>query len=360
MAFFSSKPKARTPTPSVPSVPKQDKPLEPPIQVKEIGSRLEPWVEDVALLYATGQIGETAATLNRYILEHSGSKDILPWLMLFDIHEAQGSKGLFEDLAMDFAVRFERSPPAWSPPNAPTKPAESTASSFSFGAQMTGVDKGRLQHFLREASTTTQVKLDFTGTPAPTPVYARAILECIEQVRKLGKPIDVVGGPAFVVRLNSACGSERGEQPVWLLLLAIEELLGDRNGFEEIALKYAMRFEISPPSYTAPATAPSKPEDAPARPSGDAFAMEGSLDHRATSQLQELSEYAAGRTRIEVDMSRVGRIDFAATGLFLDTLNRLHTRGCQVTVKNCNHLVSALLQLIGADQHAVVLTRKRT
>lgn len=357
MALFSSKPKAHAP--ATPSAPKRDKPADPPIQVKEIGSQLEPWVEEVALLYATGQVGETAAALNRHILEHSGSKDILPWLMLFDIHEAQGSKGLFEDLAMDFAVRFERSPPAWSPPNAPAKPTESTASTYAFGAQMTGVDKGRLQHFLREAATAAQVKLDFSGTPAPTPVYARAILECIEQARKLGKPIDIVGGPAFVVRLNSACGSERGEQPVWLLLLAIEELLGDRNGFEEIALKYAMRFEISPPSYTAPASAPAQPEYAPAKATGDAYVIEGSLDHRATSQLQELSEYAAGRTHVEVDMSRVARLDFAATGLFLDTLNRLHARGCQVTVKHCNHLVSALLQLIGADQHATLLARKR-
>jgi anti-anti-sigma regulatory factor len=321
---------------------------------------VEPWIEEVALLYATGRDEEVLATLDRQISGDSSSNDTTPWLMLFDIHEARGRKDLFEELALKYALRFERSPPAWAPLATQTARGVGDPILYTFGPQLTGVDKARMQHFLREAASASHVRLDFSHAPAPPPPYARAMLDCIQQLRKLDKAIEPVGGPAFIVRLNSVCTTERADQSDWLLLLAIEELLGDRNGFETIALSYAVRYEMSPPSYTPPKPLPSVASVADPMPaSPDTYLLDGSIGQKAASQLEGLVDFSVGRSMVEVDMARVARIDFAATGQFLDILIRLKSRGCQPVLTHCNSLVMALLLLIGADQHANILPRKR-
>lgn len=261
---------------------------------------------------------------------------------------------------MDFAVKFERSPPVWAPAQDNVANSPGDILKFQFGQSFSAVDKARLQHFILEAASAPGVCLDVSQTPAPPPPYAHSLIDCIRQLRKMAKPIEVIGAPGFIVRLNSACGSDRGDESIWLLLLAMEELQGDANGFESTALAYAVRFEISPPSYVAPTrlaepVAPSDDDDTP-----DTFRFDGPIGLKSSRSFQLLESFAAGRAHLDVDMSRVARIDFAATGQMLDSLIRLGERGCAVTLKGCNSLVLALLHMIGADQYATLIQRKRT
>lgn len=363
MALFPSKPKPK-PAPAPASRPDAAKPTpakaaSATIQVSEVGLNLPPWIEEAVIHYATGKTGDASAALNRHVLNHPEDRDMTPWLMLFDILEAGDQQALFEDLAMDFAVKFERSPPVWAPTQKNPANVPGEFLKYQFGQIFSAVDKARLQHFLLEAADAPGVILDVSQTPAPPPPYAHSLIDCIQQLRKLKKPIEVVGGPGFIVRLNSACGSERGDESTWLLLLAMEELQGDANGFESTALAYAIRFEISPPSYVAPTllpepTATSDDDDTP-----DTYRFDAPIGLQSARSFQLLESYAAGRRRLDIDMSRVARIDFAATGQMLDTLIRLAERDCAVTLKGCNSLVLALLRMIGADQYATLIQRKR-
>lgn len=360
MALFYSKPK---PTPAQTEKPRpepQTKAENSTIQVSEIDNQFPPWVVDAVIQFATGRAEEAAAALNRHLLEYPDEPNMMPWLMLFDIHEANRQQTLFEDLALDFAVKFERSPPAWTPVDDDAAAAPGQTLKFAFGQTFSAVDKARVQHFLLETAGAASVCLDFSQTPAPPPPYAKVILECIQRLRREDKAITVVGGPAFIVRLNAACKSHQGNELGWLLLLAMEELLGDPNGFEEVALAFAIRFEISPPSYVAPKPPPEGSEAQAAEPiSPDTIALDAPINLKAADQLRALSDFATGRTRMEVDMSRVPSIDFASTGQVLDTLIHISEGGCRVTLKDCNSLVLALLQIIGADQFATLTPRKR-
>lgn len=363
MALFPSKTRpnsaqAARPAPVRPAVSKV--PVEP-IQVSEVGLSLSPWIEEAVIHYATGKTGEAATVLNRHVLDHPEDRDMAPWLMLFDIYEANNQQEHFEDLALSFAVRFERSPPVWSPvAKAPGSTLGDTLK-FQFGPTLSAVDKARLQHFLLEAAGADGVCLDVSQTPAPPSAYAHSLIECIQRLRKMAKPIEVIGGPAFIVRLNAACRVEHCDESIWLLLLAIEELQGDANGFESTALAYAVHFEISPPSYVAPTLRPE-----PAAPgvddevSPDTFRFDDMIGSKSAKDFRYLESFAAGRRHIDVDMSRVARIDFTSTGQMLDTLIRLNEHECQVTLKGCNTLVLALLRMIGADQYATLIQRKRT
>jgi ABC-type transporter Mla MlaB component len=362
MVFFSSKPKGPSrPKATSPALAPTPRPMAADIQVDEIGQPMPPWMEDAVILYATGKTGEAATVLNRHLLEHPEERDIVPWLMLFDLHEAHGRREHFEDLALDFAVKFERSPPVWAPMTDRAEAARAKVARFDFGVDFSAVDKARLQHFLLEAETAAIIRLDFSRTPTPARPHALTILDCIHRLRKLDKAIELIGGPAFIVRLHAACLADRCDEQGWLLLLAMQELMGDARAFEDTALGYAVRFEISPPSYVAPKTlGDSNPDQAPDDTPADALTLDGDVGLKAAEQFKAIEAKAAGRERVDIDMRRAARIDFASSGQVLDSLMRLSASGRPVTLIGCNQLVHGLLRMIGADQYATLVARKRT
>ncbi len=330
------------------------------IQVDELRLRGDPWLEDIALRYAAGKTDEILAEIRQRTQDPASATDPAPWRMLFDLYEALGRREAYEELALAFAVRFERSPPAWSVATRSVTgaPAEPAVHAF---ARADGIEPAGLRRCLGEAQNAPYIRLDFTGTNVPGDTDARAMLDCIGRLRKLGKAIEVVGGAAFLVRLRSACASPRGEAGVWLLRLALEELLGDQAGFEETALQYAIRFEMSPPSYSAPKPLPlpqpERREEAPAV-QADTFVLEGTLGAKAAAQLAALDQFARTRRSVRVNMARVARIEFGASGMLLDSLMQIAQRGCQLRLFDCNLLVGALLGLLGADQYAQVTLRR--
>lgn len=326
----------------------------------ELGRQWPAWAEEAVILYATGKTGEATAILNRRILENTEQQDSLAWLLLFDLYEANGHRETFEDLAMDYAVRFERSPPPWTPRQANAKATGDKVIAYAFGAQFTPVDKARLEHFLLEAQAATRAQLDFSQTPAPSGAFAKAILLAMDRLRELAKPVEVVGGPAFAVRLHMACQGDRMDQSGWLVLLSLLALSNDLAGYEEAALAYAVRFEISPPSFTPPIPLPevTAADPGPSR-DRDIFVLEGCVDTKSAKRLDQLASFGRGKARLTLDMGQVTRVDFASTGLLLDALIKLKSGGTQLSIINLSLPVLALLQMIGADQFASLLPRTR-
>lgn len=358
MSLFTPKPKPVRP-PHDPPKAKAIRP-EPAITVSDIGSQMAPWLEESVIFHATGKLEEAITILSSQILKRPGNRDPLPWLMLFDIYEANGQREKFEDLALDYAVRFEHSPPSWAPVMSIAPATTTTAKKFVFGPQFGPIDKARLEHFLLEAGTASHVILDFSQTPTPTAVYAQSILSAIERLRREGKAIAVLGGPAFVVRLNMACTADRLDASGWLLLLAVKSLLSDAEGFEETALAYAIRYEISPPSFVEPEPLPEdRGADETGSRSENAFSLEGIIDTKAAEPLSRFVDFGAGKTHVELDISRVSRIDFASTGLLLDALIRLQAQGIRVLISHASLPNLALLKMIGADQFATLQPRRR-
>ncbi|MCS6786451.1 MAG: STAS domain-containing protein [Thiobacillaceae bacterium] len=332
------------------------------IEVEETGGGLAPELEEAAVLYANGKTGDAAALLNRYLLDHPDLRDPQPWYMLFDLYEATGQSAPFEDAAVEFAVRFERSPPTWSPRVLQSGGEEAAMPYMGFGAQFGPADRERLKRFLQEAQARPAVRVDVGRTPAPDEDYARVILECLTRLQEEGKAIQLTGAPSLIAHLQAQRDADRLSEPGWLLLLTLLQLSADEARFEELALDYAVRFEVSPPSYTPP-KAPAQPDPRSGvprpEPSGLSFPLYGVVGARGDDQLARLRAFAEDKPQVEIDLSRVSRIEFASVGLLLETLIALQEKGCKVLFKEGNELVNVLLQLIGAAQYAVILGRTR-
>ena len=332
------------------------------IEVEEAGGGLAPELEEAAVLYANGKVGDAAALLNRYLLDNPENRDPQPWYMLFDLYEVSGQPEPFEDAAVDFAVKFERSPPTWAPRTQTDRKESATLPNMGFGASFGPADRERLKRFLNDVADKEAVRVEVTRTPVPDADYTRAILDCLVKLQEKGKAIKLVGGPNLIGHLDAQRQEDKLTEPGWLLLLTLLQLTGEEARFEDAAVDYAVRFEVSPPSYTPPKVP--REGDAPstqgrASPSGLTFPMQGAVGAGGDAQITRLREFADDKPQVEVDLSQVSRIDFASVGLLLDTLISLHEKGCKILFKEGNELVNVLLNLIGAGQYAMILGRTR-
>lgn len=331
------------------------------IEVQEALGGLPPELEEAAVLYANGKIGETATLLNRYLLDHRDNHDPLPWYMLFDLYEISDQSAPFEDAAVDFAVKFERSPPTWSPRGKP-KSASQPAPLMSYGERYGSLERVKQSRFFQEAEPASYVRLDVSKTLSPDEETARAILNDILRLHEMRKPVELIGGPGFAVRLDAARQGDRLTETGWFLFLAILQLLGKEEDFDNAAVDYAVAFEVSPPSYTPPRPLPNKngSQETSAMPTQEsAFKLTGQIGPGCESQFKDLKQYAQDRSQVEIDLSEVSRIDFSVVGLLLETLIGISGAGGKILFKEGNELVNTLLHIVGASQFAVVLGRTR-
>jgi ABC-type transporter Mla MlaB component len=331
------------------------------IEVQEALGGLPPELEEAAVLYANGKIGETATLLNRYLLDHRENHDPLPWYMLFDLYELSDQSAPFEDAAVDFAVKFERSPPTWTPHDKPKNKTQ-PAPLMTYGERYGSLERVKQPRFFQDAEHASYVRLDVSKTLAPDEETASAILKDIVHLHEMRKPVELIGGPGFAVRLDAARQGERLTESGWFLFLAVLQLLGREDDFENAAVDYAVAFEVSPPSYTQPRPLPSKgsaPEKATSNTPEMDFKLVGQIGPGSESQFKQLKEYAKGRDQVEIDLSQVIRIDFSIVGLLLETLIGISGAGSKILFKEGNELVNTLLHIVGASQFAVVLGRTR-
>ena len=329
------------------------------IEVHEAGGALAPELEEAAVLFANGKIGEAATVLNRYLLDHPDDRDPQPWYMLFDLYEATGQLAPFEDAAVDFAVKFERSPPTWAPRTQAPRQEASALPYMGFGASFGAADRERLKRFMLEAAAKPAVRVDVSRAPVADEDYLRTLLDCLAKLQEQGKAIKLVGGPNLIGKLDALREEDKLSEPGWLLLLTLLQLEGDEARFEDTAIDYAVRFEVSPPSYSPPKALPEPPPTPAVEPTGLTFPLKGVVGASGDPQLAALRRFCEDKPQVEIDLSQVIRIEFACVGLLLDTLISLHEAGHKLLFKEGNELVNVLLNMIGAGQYAKILGRTR-
>lgn len=331
------------------------------IEVLEAVGGLAPEFEEAAVLFANGKVGETATLLNRYLLDHPDSRDPLPWHMLFDLYEASGQREPFEDAAVEYAVKFERSPPTWHPRGqapAPASPAPLMAYSEKYGS----MERVKQPKFFQDAANAPYVRLDLSKVQSPDEETAQAILGEIGRLNDMNKPIELIGGPGFAVRLDAARQAGKLGARAWHLLLEVLRLMGKEEDFDNVAVDYAMAYEVSPPAYKPPLPLPKRAETGGAEAvpvQESAFRLTGAIGPGSDAQIRELQRFATGRKEVDVDMSNLGRIDFAVVGMLLELIIELTQGGCHVTFREGNELVNTLLRIVGVSQFATIVPRKR-
>ena len=152
----------------------------------------------------------------------------------------------------------------------------------------------------------------------------------------------------------------RQYQACWLLFLELCQLQGQREIFEDVAVDYAVTFEVSPPSWEEKRVASPEPGQPPAdaeerSASEEAYALQGEI--RAL-RFADLPTYAGSRDTVVIDCAGLVRMDFVSAGALLNVLTTIRRSGKTIVFRHPNRLVAELFAVVGLNAVANVVFAK--
>ncbi len=337
-------------------------------------SALAPELEEAAILYANAQPQAAAATL-RAALERGRLDGHVrqAWLMLFDVLQVTGEKAQFETLAIEYAARFERSPPPWV---GGQPEAESSASSgraptvVRIPIRLDAAASRQLETARRALAAGRTVTVDFTAIVEFDAEGAMLACSFLDSLAGLETDVAVLGASRLheVARATVEPGRRDDSDGGWKLALAALRVLGEQQAFDDLSIDYCVTYEVSPPSWEPmppnvriAAARPQGPKESvepgTARVDGGAFVLCGEIVGRMAGDLAALRDYAEARSDVIVDCRGLRRLDFVAAGELLNEVVVLASSGKTVLFAEPIPIVEALLVVMGI--HEVVEIRRR-
>jgi ABC-type transporter Mla MlaB component len=318
-------------------------------------------VDEIAIMFANNEI-DIAQHMLQDSLAEAGSTDRTVWWMLFDLYQVSNRQPDFEDLAIDYASRFETSPPTWTPLVATAAGAKAHAGVIpteSFGPVLDDAIAPQLERLLALAATGKASRLEFGRVKAVTPEGCARLLQALTVLRGGGRELIVAGAAelAEIVRAGLVIGEREAPEAPWMLLLELLQLMNREKDFEEAAMDYCVTYELSPPQFEAPANvANAAAARAPSR--SDRFMLPALIEGASHGLFDAITAYAGQASPIVLDGSRLGRIDYAAATALHERLRTLGSKEKPVELRDINHLVAALFKLMGYGDVARVYPHK--
>ncbi|WP_394780127.1 STAS domain-containing protein [Undibacterium sp.] len=328
-----------------------------------------PVLEEAAILFASGQSNVAEQMLSSWIHQDGlGPAAQLGWYMLFDLYQITGKQPKFEALSLEYASKFETSPPIWVDSSKQTADADTSSHpgdipSVSFPKQLDG-DIVKLLDKLQELSQKSRtIKLEFARVKQVDPAGAALLLAAIKKLNKSGHDLVLVGAHELTVSLRSILevGRRDETEAPWLLLLEILQLLQLEQVFEETSIDYCITFEVSPPSFVAPKNkvTTSAPELEIETPS-DRFMMPSVIEGKTDALIGQITEHAKQHDTVLLDCSQLERVEFGASAQLLSGLVPLATqKDTTIQFHEVNYLVMALFNAMGLKNVAAIFPRKR-
>ena len=328
------------------------------IEVAQANPGLCAVLENAALLFANGQDVAARELLDQGVQTDADTKlSPLAWLALFDLMQRANDRTAFDRLSMQYVLQFERSAPSWEESDRPLA-AKSQGGYVPITGRLTAASAAQIDGLRRAiARGATHARVDLAQVSGFDAEGARLLAEALADARKRACPLSLQRPEKLRLALAAATaqGVEAGEG-AWLLALELLQWLQDRDAFENLAVDYAVAFEVSPPSWEPaplpPAPPPeagtAPPEAAPEAPrEGEVLAWTGVMAGSALPHFSALVEYSQGRAQVPIDMSGVERVDFVCAGALLNAINRIEAQRKAVQIVGVSPIVRALLLLIG-------------
>jgi anti-anti-sigma regulatory factor len=334
-----------------------------------------PPIYEAAILYAADYYEASEAVLKEYLRTNDGKNSIRAWQMMFDLYLLTHNRKEFDALSMLFTVKFERSPPHWvvSADNNDPRRKEKREHKDFFGITpaLDGTILSEIDRFDAFVAEMGSARIDFTKVKTVSTEEAELFAMVLQRTRKAKAPLwfNHLDGFASQLKLgiNEKAGRPLNEcQGYWSLLFELYILDGRLQEYEDLGLEYAIAFEMSPPAWevvTRPTGAIEvetnvRETAAVAAPIG--FPLKGVINAGNKEALQQLAIYANTKQEVAIDAAGLMRIDFAATGLFFESIRSIHLSQKRVVISNLNELVAALLEVFGITKHAIIMRKKST
>ncbi len=323
---------------------------------------IEADIEQAAVLYANAQDEATRALLENAIHAHHFGPGERLWLMLFDFYRLNNQHAPFDALSMEYAKAFEKSPPAWRNNESPKPAAKAAvpAGTVLFKGDLTGDNDAAFAALDAAIDKNPKLRVELTKVKAVDDLGAERMLGVLAAVRKKKSEIELIGRDALAALLEARIETGRREESgCWLLLLEFYQLMGKQEAFEDMAINYAVTFEMSPPSWEPKRVAAAEPKPvlalAESADEVESFAPKGDLK---AERFAGLPAFAEKHDPLILDFSVVTRIDFVSAGTLVNMLTPVKRQGKRVIINHPNYLVAELLGVVGLEAVADIVLAK--
>ena len=333
-------------------------------EIRESSSTMHPVVEEAAILFANGQDEAALATLEA--AADAGGLDVAAdqiWAMLFDLYQLIGKREVFDKRALEYSMKYEKSPPTWVEPTRQTLGPALTTGGTAFvaftGTLGESADK-TVKQLEKIVAGNPVARVEFGKLQNVDSLGAEMLLKAMRAARKAKCELVMSGAEKLAELLKGKLEvGKREDEMLWMLLLELYQHMAQQDPFEEWAVNYAITFEVSPPSWEN-RPPPKKPAAMPASDAvePDVFPLAGEMYSAGSDAFRQLIDFATSREQVLIDCSALKRMDFVSAGLFLNTLTNLQITGSSVTIRNPNQLLFALFGVLGINQVAHVEQRK--
>jgi len=336
-------------------------------------------IDETAILFANRQDEAAEATMRHGIdTDTIGENRQTAWKMLFELVNQRGDNAAFEQLTMQYTLRFENSSPAWmdyskaAPMAAPPAPAAALPGGplvklpEAVDAQIVKT----LEHLKALAAQHAALTLDVSAARSVDLVGAELLLRVVNAFKRSNHELTVLGADNLIAPLRASIESGRRDasDAGWMLMLEVLRLLGRQADFEETGIQYCITFEVSPPSWE-PAPPSLKTRSAQAAPVEAAAAetavdaynpldWRGEIEREGEPHFGRLAIEARSGTHLTVECLYLRRMAFSTATTLLTLLMKLQAAGVRVDFVNVNPLVGALFHLLGITAIANVQTRR--
>jgi ABC-type transporter Mla MlaB component len=281
-------------------------------------------------------------------------------MMLLDLYRLTGQQARFETTVIEYATCFEKSPPPWEDLSSQAeRRAPGGPPLINLSGNLSGQAGQQLAQMEVIGRKSGAIRIDLAKLRGIDDVGCTLLLNSVSKLAADRINVSFVNcGPTVALLEGRLTVGQAQCQEGWLLLLELFQHCGEHDRFEQWAVDYAITFEVSPPSWedrTRPAPATASAKALPAAEAEEVFSrLEGELTGANPEMLRRLAARAAQVQILEVDCSRLRRVDFVSAGTLFNILATLQAQGKLVVLHNVNAMVAALLRVMSVDQVARV------
>lgn len=328
------------------------------VEVQELDAGFGAAFEEAAVLYASGNASDAEQVLESVLEVPDAQIGEGVWMMLLDLYRLTGQRERFENRVLDYATRFERSPPPWRDlSSGDVTRARDKTPIVNLGGVLGAQAESQFQQICVIGRKSGAIHIDLKRLRGVDDAGCRLFVAMLQELGRDRVRFSIRNCESFAdVLAEKAEVGVAANQDVWLLLMEMLQYCNDEARFEQTAIDYAITFEVSPPSWEnrGGAMSEAEPPDAVADDVDDGLQLAGEITSSNNDQIRKLAADAEKRDAMVVDCRSLRRLDFASAGTLFSILATLTAQGKQVHLTNVNTLVGALMRVMGVDKVARV------
>ena len=333
------------------------------IEVTEIATGIGVVYEEAAVLYANGNDRDAEQLLTAVFDDPTATVGEGLWMMLLDLYRLTGQRERFDARVIDYARRFERSPPAWEDLSLqPAKRRAEAATLINLPVALTTQSAQQLQQIYVIGQKSGTLRIDLGRVRSIDDQGCFLVKQTLAKLTIARVKLTIFNASRLVDLLSPKVKPGQADnRDYWMLMLEMLKYTGEVSRFEDLAVDYAVTFEESPPSWESKQPSPSEEQSAANEGSSahgeEEFFFENELTGSSSEVIRKLDEFASARQTVIVDCGQLRRVDFVAAGTLFNALASLQARGKDVQLQRVNAMVGALMRVMSIDQVAQVMLR---